>query len=283
MIGIGRPQLGQAPERFLRDGVPLILLSILSLWGLTLGSSVDALALVCVGACVALAVTALLARRAGYSPSNHWEEGRALQRELRSASLWLMLLAMGQLLISRLGLLLVGYLSGSESAGVYGAVLTLSEVGGFPAQALSLLYAPAIAYAYRHNKSPLITLSIARGVALAMMLPMVLIAVLFGGDILQLLFGPEYELGHFALVALLLTHVARALAIFPQLVLSLIGGERTALRYVCLAMFVEAALVSTLIKVLGTSGAALGTLISTIAIQVLLRRALSRHLKNRMA
>ncbi len=79
-----------------------------------------------------MTATALLAQKMGYAPSADWSTAKVLRIRLQSAAFWLMLLATGQLLLSRLGLLILGYISGVDAAGLYGAVLTVSEIGGFP-------------------------------------------------------------------------------------------------------------------------------------------------------
>lgn len=281
LTGLGYPQAGHAPERFLRDGLPLAVLLIFSLLGMRLGSSVFALLLVCCGAGVAMVVTALLARQMGYGVSADWAAAKALRIRLQSAAFWLTLLATGQLLLSRLDLLILGYISGADAAGLYGAVLTVSEIGGFPALATSLLYAPAIAKAYRQGESAVAILRQARRVTLALTLPLVAASLFIGGDALRTAFGEGYDAGHFALTALLLVHVVRAAALFPQLALSLTNGEKTALYGLGIGLVIEVMFVSALALPFGLTGAALGTLLSSIALQGLLHRAMSRHLLQR--
>ncbi|OYR22782.1 polysaccharide biosynthesis C-terminal domain-containing protein [Brucella pseudogrignonensis] len=278
LTGLGHPQLGHAPERFLRDGLPLIVLLIVVLFGMSLGSSVFPLVLVCLGAGAAMTATALLAQKMGYAPSADWSTAKVLRIRLQSAAFWLMLLATGQLLLSRLGLLILGYISGVDAAGLYGAVLTVSEIGGFPAVATALLYAPAIAKAYRQGESPLMILQNARRATLALTLPLVVVSVFIGGDALRIFFGEGYDAGHFALTALLLVHVVRSVALFPQLVLSLTNGEKAALYCLGVGLIIEVAFVSALIPPLGLTGAALGTLLSSMVLQCLLRRTMFRHL-----
>lgn len=278
LVGAGHPLKGQFPERFLRDGVAITLIGVCYFCGFAVNTAYLAILFMIAGALFAAFVMFAVAWPLGIYPDTRIVPAARLVRGLLPSALTLTMLSASQMLLLRLNVFSMGELINASAAGLYSAALTISEIGGFPALATSMIRASAITQAYHRGESPLDAVHTAQIASVALTVLFVSGAFFFGKNLLTALFGPAFAQGYIALTVLLSVHCVRAIAGFPLLILTLTGAEHYALRCILLSLPFEASLGAGLIVYLGITGAAIGTLCVNIFLQFFLWRRMKCHL-----
>ncbi|HEY7600040.1 MAG TPA: polysaccharide biosynthesis C-terminal domain-containing protein [Candidatus Limnocylindrales bacterium] len=263
LMGLHHVVLGQAPEYLLR---PLLLLGGIALGYLWLGGRLDApmaalLHTASYAGALALALL-LLARRL---PSGMRRARAAYDGRAWAASAALLALLSGTAVInSQTGVVLLGALADSESAGLYAVAQRGALLIAFPLAAVNAAIAPTAARLWssadRAALQRLVTLS-ARGV-LAGALPLALAFILLGRPILAAFFGEPFAAADAPLAVLSLGQLANAATGSVAVLLVMTGQQRLAALGTAAGALLNVIVALALIPVLGTVGAAVGAALS---------------------
>lgn len=271
--GLQRVVVGQLPELVLRPGL-LILFLLAALLYLPQGSltPVYAMGLHTVAAAVAFVVGAGLLWR--LRPSE-LAAAPALMIDSRawiSAAVPLALIAGMRLINHHTDLLMLGLFANAEQVGIYKVVLAGAALVALGLGAVNMVVAPSLARLHaqgdRARLQQLVTLSIRAILLLA--LPLVLVFILFGEDILGLIFGAEYTPGYKPLVILALGQLVNAATGPVGALLNMTGHERDTLRGIGVAAAINIALNAFLIPFYGMIGAAIATTVSLTTWNIML-------------
>jgi len=269
--GFDRVVLGQLPDHVLR----LVILAALVVVGLAWVG--DLTAPRAMGMHVAAAALALIAahaflRRVRPADDSVASVDRADSRRWMLATLPLGFIAAAQIVNTRADTLLLGFLAGAESVGLYQVAVHGAQAVALALGAVSLVVAPRFAALYEQGEMErlqrLVTLS-ARAVALVT-LPVVLVLVFFGGSLIRWIFGVEYQPAHLPLAILAAGQLANAGFGTVGALLNMTGHERATARGLALAAGLNIALNLALIPPFGISGAAAATAVSLVAWNIML-------------
>ena len=231
------------------------------------------------GGCVAaMAVSALVSvtcirRRQGAAVT-----APTYDRMWLSRSLPMMAVNLGNMLLRRADILIVGYFAGSAAAGIYGICVFATELLALPLQTIGILFAPHVSRLRARGDKMALTRYVRRmarlsgGAALLIAVPV----WLFAEPILALV-GPEYVPGAAALRILLLGQVIRAALGNVNLLSMMTGGERAAARALVLVVGMAMVLHLLLTARFGVEGAAATTALTVTVHSLLLAWIGWRH------
>lgn len=190
-----------------------------------------------------------------------------------------LLIVGSQLALRSADVLVVGVLLGARDAGILGVAARLASVVGFVTPALNSVAAPAMAGLHaRGDRAGMRRLAAVVGRAATASGGIAAGLLLIGGGWMLGLFGPGFEEGLVALLLLVAGQLVVAVHASAGFVLTMSGREAEAGRTILGAAVVHVALLLVLVPVAGLSGAALATLLSVAARNVLLDRLVRRHL-----
>jgi O-antigen/teichoic acid export membrane protein len=279
LMGLHRVVLGQAPESLLR---PLLLLGgVLLAAGVM--SRIDAPLAVTL-----YAVTLALAALAAFGLLR-----RSTPREVRTADkrfddrAWLVgatVLAFlsGTVIINaQIGVVLLGTMADSGSAGLFAVAQRGAMLVAFPLAAVNSAIAPTAARLWaageRGELQRLVTLS-ARGALLAA-LPVAGAFVFFGGPILRLVFGADFSAADVSLAVVSLGQMANVATGSVGVLLVMTGHQREAALGTAAGAGLNVLLTIALIPPLGALGAAAAAAASNVVSNGLLVIAVRRKLR----
>jgi O-antigen/teichoic acid export membrane protein len=266
------------PDRVVRDGTLIGILAIASLglgWTLnapfvmvaTLISS--ALGLVCAGLamrhCRPRAIDDILP----VYDAAAW----------RRAAIPLVILGATEALMNRTGVILLGWITDTKSAGIYSLAFNIALVVTLPRIAVNTLFAPVISDLYARSDKETMQVLITRAASWTFCAGICIAAALFIlAEPLLSWFGAGYEAGVPALRVLLISQVMAASAGSQLYVMTMTGHERSAaVLLVCCAM-VNAGASAVLVGMFGLTGAAIGTAVSLVVWNVAMALFLRRRL-----
>lgn len=177
-------------------------------------------------------------------------------------------------------ILLLGIFGTAEDVGVYGVISKGAALVVFAGQAINLVNAPF--FANFHTKGDLVRLQrMATASARAVLLlavPVVVAFVIFGVELLELVFGREYAVGATALAILALGHLVSAAVGSAGLLLTTTGYERIVARVLVLVVISNVFLSSILIYLFGINGAALAMTVQVVIWSIILWRVVRQRL-----
>jgi O-antigen/teichoic acid export membrane protein len=197
---------------------------------------------------------------------------------LKSAGLLVLLGGLTKL-HAELDTLMLGVLEGTEQAGIYAIV---TRIGGIPmliCVATTAIVSPAMAGLASLGESA----NLARlyrnsvGLLIAASLPVAGLLWLLGKPILEFI-GPNFTIGYHALLILLAANVVHNVFGPVGVLLNMAGHEWTTVRVFAVSVALNAVLNLLLIPRYGLAGAAMGTGVALLLIQVLLTREAWRKL-----
>ena len=172
----------------------------------------------------------------------------------------MMVIAGANIATKRTDLIMTGALLGADEAGVYGAVVRVSELARFGLQAINSIAAPLVAALYhsgRYEKLQSLTTWAARGAfGLATVITVGLFLI---GPFILGLFGAEFEKGYFPLLILLGGQLLNSSAGVVGFVMMMTGHQRQSMRILIVAAGVNIILNAILIPLTGIFGAAVAT------------------------
>jgi O-antigen/teichoic acid export membrane protein len=197
------------------------------------------------------------------------------------AAMWpLALLAGLHAINSQVDLLMIGALGTIDQVGLYRVAVQGAALVVFTLHTVNLTVAPHIAQLHSANEIERLQKLVTSSARLALFgaLPVAFIMVFFGKPVLQLIFGVDYVVGHAALAILTIGQLFNAAMGSVGLLLNMTGHERDTAKAVAVAVAINIPMNLVLIPVLGINGAALATSASLLVWNILLWRAVKRHL-----
>jgi len=190
---------------------------------------------------------------------------------VRSAIPFLFLGGM-QVINTSTDIVMLGLFRSAEEVGVYRVVTSGAQLVTFVLLAVNMALAPTIAKLYSIGDMQRLqrTITVSTRVILLISLPIALVLIFFGQQLLYWLFGGEFELGASALAILCVGQLVNASMGSVGVILNMTGYERDSARGVAIGAGVNIVLNSTFIPVWGIEGAACATAISMIVWNILL-------------
>jgi O-antigen/teichoic acid export membrane protein len=269
-----------APDRMVRDGVLLVLVTLASQvcgWAidapramaLTLISSATGLLLVSIAANRKTG-TVLRGRLADYSESAAW----------RRAALPLVLLAVGEVASNRTGVVLLGWAGETTNAGIFALVFNIATVVALPRIAVNALFAPTVADLYARNDHVALRQVIARTScwtllgALAIALPLAATAEHLLGW-----FGEVFVTGAPALRIVLFAQVVAGACGSQLYLMTMTGHERAAASLLVVSMVIGVVGSFVLIALMALDGAAIATAMALVLWNALMAWFVWRRLR----
>jgi O-antigen/teichoic acid export membrane protein len=248
-----------APDRAVRDGVLIALVSVATLG---LGWRVDAPSVMLatlVSTTVALACTGVVMRRR--RPVGLGDVMPTYDSPTwRQAAIPLVVLGATESLMNRTGVMLLGYIADTKSAGIYSLAFNIALVVTLPRIAVNTLFAPEISGLYARKEKAMLQLLVTRasswtlGAGTFMALGLFLLAEPLLGW-----FGTGYESGVTALRILLVSQVIAAGAGSQLYVMTMTGHEQSAAVLLISSAILNATVSVILINWFGLTGAAIST------------------------
>jgi len=175
------------------------------------------------------------------------------------------------LMSTRIGLVMLGMISGPEASGVYAAASRVADIIIFGLVSANAIMAPMIARLFssgnREELQKVVSMA-AKGVAL-FTLPISLIVIIFGRQILGA-FGAEFQSGYPVLVILVLGQTVNSLAGPVGYLMTMTGHQNLAVKITAFVAISNLLLNLYLIPILGGLGAAISTASSIIILNVIL-------------
>jgi O-antigen/teichoic acid export membrane protein len=261
---------GQAPMALLR---PLVIIGVVLIAFPVLGQQRTATSAMAyyLGATALLYLVSAGVMRRSLPPEVVAAEPSSDRRTWLGVSGHLTMNALFTTLCNRVDILLLGIILGTTEAGIYEAAVSLVLLVNLGLHAVNSIVAPTIADLYARGEiaklQRIVTLS-AYGI-FAYMVPSILVLVFFGERILGL-FGPEFTKVHLALVVLAMGAMVNSMVGSVGFILTMTGHEKD-VSYV-LAFSTAASLVLNLVLIhtWGIMGAAVASSATTILWNLLL-------------
>lgn len=264
--GVGLAVLGQTPDAIIRPFTFLCLIAI-CVYQAPAPTTELAISLNIVSSLVALTCAIYLIKRYG----DEKFKGRALnEREGQKwieAALPLAGLAAVQALNRHIDILMVGAFLSPTETGIFRASLSLSTLASFGLQAINLVFAPYYARYFQEKKLlalEALAISSARFVSLIALIVVVIFGLL-GDRVLGVLFGEVFAAGYGALLIGSIAQLLNAITGAVAVVAAMAGLEKQASLILMAALAVNFLLNMFLIPLFGIEGAAIASLISTLA------------------
>ena len=201
-------------------------------------------------------------------------------REWLATALPLLFMSLTRLALSQGDILIVGWLLGEKSAGIYAVATRLAELTTFGLQAANTMLAPLISelHATRRiaNLQGIMTRS-ARGIFAFTALVSLGLAVL--GEPLLRLFGPEFDLAYEPLLILLIGQTVNAGTGPVGYLMTMTGHQKPAAWRVGVATALTLTLDLLLIPKLGLDGAAIANALGTSLLNLAMLVYVTRRLR----
>jgi O-antigen/teichoic acid export membrane protein len=268
-----------APDRIVRDGLLLVFIGLASLFGRgTIDASFAMLATL-VGSAMGLGLVSVAANRRRPAMIRDLRPEYARQA-WRSVALPLMLLGVGESVLNRTGVLLLGWTQHTTDAGIYALAFNITFMLSLPRAAVNALFAPMISDLFIRNDRAALQRLITRTScwtllgAAGMALPLAVFA-----EPLLSWFGPEFAAGAAALRILLIGQVIAGAAGSQLYLMTMTGHERAAAVLLLLSTAANAAAGYLLISVMGLSGAAIATTAAFVVWNALMALFIGRSLR----
>lgn len=262
--GFGGVVSALAPDRAVREAT-IIVLMVLATFGTswTIDAPIGMTATV-IGTLVGLSLVTMMGHRmrpagfGGVPPAD-------ASREWRAVALPLLVMTGMQILMNRLGVVMIGWMMHTTDAGVYALASQISELAIFPQTAVNVLFAPTAAALHArgdHRALQNVVTTTAWWTlvgALIVTIPILLFLV----PVLSL-FGEAFVEGAMSVRILLIGKVVSAASGLLLFLLAMTGHERHAAFMVVMGTLVNFALNAALIGPFGLEGAALSLTLTLI-------------------
>lgn len=257
-----RFSLGILPEIFVR---PVLFLAFVASMGMS-GIALSA------GSAIAVygAISAFFSLLLFLSLQTKWASpvrcpGRRLRRQWRGEGRPLMIVALFRSLFQDVVILMTSPFLGIEALGPFGIALKLTMLVGFTIQIAHQMSLPDLAEACHRKDSEKMTHALSASTVLPAIITLVTLAfVLFWGDRVLAVFGPDYMTAKWGLVILVAAQLLRAVAGPAPMLLTLSGAQKTnaAINVACCGVLLVAN--AALVPYLGLTGACLSVLLVVI-------------------
>jgi O-antigen/teichoic acid export membrane protein len=262
----GRIAFSLLPDKAAREGTIIVVLGLLSMALSPPLSAPWATAAFLIGALVGLGLAARWIRQARPGGLDAVPAQTDQRRLWLRAALPLLLMIGSQFVMTRVDVVLLGWLVDTTSAGIFNVASLLAQLVVFPLMAIHALFHPTIATLYaqqEHDRLQELTTTTALWSLLAGFV--VWLPIFAVGDQILALFGPEFAVGTPVLRILLTAHLVASAAGSIVALIAMTGNERLAsvMMTAVLAIKIVAGLV--FIPRFGLLGAAIVDAVSIVA------------------
>jgi O-antigen/teichoic acid export membrane protein len=189
-----------------------------------------------------------------------------LKKELLNYSIPLMFAGVISTIFLWTDTVLLGIFKSAKEVGLYNAAIPTANLINLPAIALGSFFVPLfteILAKKKHSMLKSFTSSISRWIYIAA-LPLLFILLIFGQDLLIILFGKEFGLAYIALVVLALKEFSNLPISVSSWIIASYGKSNLLLKFSLFGTILNIILNILLIPKFGIFGAGLATLISSI-------------------
>lgn len=173
---------------------------------------------------------------------------------------------------NRAGILLLGFFVTSDQIGIYQVAVNTAIIAGIVLQVINTVLAPKFAalYAAGKMKSLQHLVTVSARVAVFFNVAITIVFVLFGRQLLLLLFGQEAVGAYLPLIVMLAGQMVNSLAGSVAFLLNMTGHEKSVMKAIGLSVVIN--IVSNLIfaPLWGVTGAAFATALSLMFAQVMM-------------
>jgi O-antigen/teichoic acid export membrane protein len=270
LAGMGRVVWGQIPEFVIRPTLFLVGLLVCVLFGYSLTPE-SAMIINGLAAAITIAAGIMIIR----SLAPHQLRSAPAQFEARSwirALLPLSLITSLQLIRGQLDILILGFMVPEADVGIFkiGAAIALQVT--FVLSLINAIFAPKIVRLREARDYAGLRLLMRQGMKLALLaaVPIALVLVIAGRQILRFVFGAEFEPAYEVMVVLAIAQCVYAAAGAVGTLLTMTGNERELTIGIVVAIVTNIGLDLLLIPHYGIVGAAVGSAISMIIWRLLL-------------
>ncbi len=165
---------------------------------------------------------------------------------------------------TELSIVIVNHLADPDSVAFIKIALQLSLIVSFGLTAIDTVLRPEVARNYQLNRKDetqkLINKSLM--ISIAVSLPVLIVLILFGKDIISLLYGEQYRDVYSLLVVLCFGNLVNAMTGSVSLVLNMTGNEKYCLMIASFSLLLNVILMTILVPVYGIIGAAWAIVVS---------------------
>lgn len=260
----------QLPEQIIRPLVMVSLLSVTLLFGKEI-TSVTAIQFNAIAAFIAFIIGVLFLLKALPVEARHTEPEYSI-KPWAASLLPLSLFAGLKMLDSQVSILFLGFLGTSEEVGLFRVAATGATLVAFGLTAVNMALAPQVARLYNAGEieklQRIITLS-TRAVA-AISFPVAFVFIVWGEDLITLVFGAEYASASTALAILCVGQLVNASAGSVALVLNMTGNDKKTVIGAVIALISNLLCAFILIPLFGLIGAAIGYSVSLAVWNIIL-------------
>jgi O-antigen/teichoic acid export membrane protein len=279
--GLRKVVLSQLPDFIIRPALLILLILIVQfLFPAETLTSASAMGLYVIAAFVALLISIGLLRRVQPKQLKSKPDALYEKKYWFSAVLPLAFISGMVLITQNTDILMMGLFSTLEDTGIYRAVISVSGLVAFGLYAVTIVVMPYFARFHAQRNKELMQKVVTQSarVILFLAIIMVIIIVILGEEMLGIFFGDEYLLGYLPLVILAVGQLVNAFMGSVAGLLNMTGHEKETAKGVAIAAGVNVLLNLILIPYFGMSGAASATAVSLMLWNLLLWRAVHRHL-----
>lgn len=184
-------------------------------------------------------------------------------------------------LLSKIDMLIIGWLRGGTEVGIYTVASRAAEAVAFFMGAVNAVIAPKLAGLHKNSRQEELRLLVVRSSRQVLLLsfPVCLVLFVFAEPILNLLYGAEFVAGATVMRVLVLTQFVVISFGSVGTLLDMTGHERINMRYMMFCVLVNFVLSLLLVSLMGMLGGALSTLVSVLLARYLLWRKVRKILK----
>lgn len=276
LSGRGRVIAGQFGEAIAWRGTVLVLAGLALAVPLP-GSAITALSFHVLGLALALALTVPILWR-GERGTPRPPPAYATRRWLSGGAIFMGIAAL-HMAMQHADILMLGWLAGAESAGIYGVCARIAEAGALVLIAVEVVLAPRFARLNAMGRlDRLRRLAVASARILSIPMALLLLATVLQGERFLALIGPEFASGGIALVILIAGHLVNVACGSVTALLAMAGFTRDTLAGVAVGAAANVSLNALLIPPFGLAGAALATAMGLLVWNILLAGRVRRRL-----
>jgi len=260
--GLGILVWAQVPDQIVRPGLSLLAICAMIWLGFSIPAP-DVLLLQAAAAAIAGGIGLSMAYRAigrgdGKNPLRPMYWGKQ--------SFPFLLLAGTQILNYQIGMIVLGHYMPDQDLGYYRVAVQVADGLNMLLYGISITIAPRIAELHGSDDLPKVQrlLVYAHRLGFAVLLIPCLILMVWGPDLLSLVFGPEYVAAAQPLTLLVAGKLAYTLIGFSGLALSMMGRPQMAATFTLLTLIVNISLALLLVPVLGLRGAVIASVVGEL-------------------
>lgn len=280
LTGLHKIVLGQLPESLLRPGILLTFLLAGLLWlpGFQ-PSANEAMELTVLAGLLSLITVSIVLRL--NCPTKLSYVQPVYRHKVWFTAMWPLAFVAGMQVINGYAdILILGFFTSSDKIGIYRVATQTATLVAFILQVVNTVVAPHFARMQAAGEKAQLQKLVTRSAQLTLLsaLPIALTLILFGDVVLEILFSSDYTGGYLPLAILAVGQLINAGVGSVGILLNMTGHERETAKGVALAAFINIPLNLILIPVWGMAGAALATSVSLIIWNIVLWRAVRRHL-----